>query len=821
MPLENFSESKTSSDKRNGRRYKITTAHGTGSLTEGSKTYGQMKTSTVYTGGESGMKEGSRVKKVEFLNNTTEQRKRETQYFDSGRKVTRFEDRVEVVYGDGKITDPQQISKEIYYKGRKITIYGDGREVITEKKQEAISSAETKKESESKVITNTKLILEAAATDQTDFDPSIRIRDINEYKSLSDEVTRDEVVNLSKRINKARELQKEIDLLQSQIILEPTTQSSPIEPKVSQPNRRIWSIFSRKDQITATDIDKPTQTTPEVSGKSNSDLKAQIEILKTQLSEVLNGLNIEGAVNNKNDLIQQYIIKQLEINFLNKGSIFANEQNFSQILPQYSLFKNEISAFASQIFGKESTLFDKNSDLDFTQLQDKITTHALTYFESPYGLNMFLELSAINKYQPSFANENFIEKRFLKFVSDFIGTPSYSSKSEFISDPRFLKLFTSLALDKKRVQMNFGSFINSNVTDIYRCLSTIFYAAKENNKDIADIISLIPDTYNPNTDSNRGYINFYSKLYDLLTNKDSSYTRLGYVRRFPDIGKKLIKEIFDKTPNPTSNFLNEAIIQANDLISQTTLANRGRVISELNSRENFPEISSTFANDSLIAEFFRSNELSESEKERFFIEIRDDFERKPTFNRVNSFLSSIYLGDPRYKNSYLTQHTLESIQSFFLGELRNPKECNSFSNPNMFKLLGESNKNVRGDLIYSQLFSNRDITSNDKYSKLRSFYGKYVVNLYPETKEQGDIRRSIIDKMNLIYPSGLIFKNLIEDADALELIYQNLEQEFPYVFGNPEGAKTIIEKVISNNRNVSVTEFKDLLLRANTELASK
>ena len=132
MPLENFSESKTSLDKRKGRKYKITTAHGTGSLTEGSETYGQMKTSTVYTGGESGMKEGSRVKKVEFLNNTTEQRKRETQYFDSGRKVTRFEDRVEVVYGDGKITDPQQISKEIYYKGGKKTTYMGDRRVVVE-----------------------------------------------------------------------------------------------------------------------------------------------------------------------------------------------------------------------------------------------------------------------------------------------------------------------------------------------------------------------------------------------------------------------------------------------------------------------------------------------------------------------------------------------------------------------------------------------------------------------------------------------------------------------------------------------------------------
>ena len=164
MPLENFSESKTSSDKRNGRRYKITTAHGTGSLTEGSKTYGQMKTSTVYTGGESGMKEGSRVKKVEFLNNTTEQRKRETQYFDSGRKVTRFEDRVEVVYGDGKITNPQQISKEIYYKGGKKTTYmGDGRVVVEEKFSNS-SGSKQRETTYYKPIDNNKLDLSRRVT---------------------------------------------------------------------------------------------------------------------------------------------------------------------------------------------------------------------------------------------------------------------------------------------------------------------------------------------------------------------------------------------------------------------------------------------------------------------------------------------------------------------------------------------------------------------------------------------------------------------------------------------------------------------------------
>jgi len=89
---------------REGSR-SFTRSHGKGSRTEGSENFGQTKRTTIYTAGESGMNPGSAVKKTEFSNNQSERRKRVTEYLNSARKVTRYEDKVVVEMPDGTVRE--------------------------------------------------------------------------------------------------------------------------------------------------------------------------------------------------------------------------------------------------------------------------------------------------------------------------------------------------------------------------------------------------------------------------------------------------------------------------------------------------------------------------------------------------------------------------------------------------------------------------------------------------------------------------------------------------------------------------------------------
>ncbi len=117
MPIESFNSPQSNSEenkiKRIGKKFVISSAHGKGSLTEGSENFGQTQKTTVFTGGESGMVEGSTVKKVEFHNNKTEDRTRETTYENSGRVVTRYNDRVEVKMPDGSVKIYRAKSPEV------------------------------------------------------------------------------------------------------------------------------------------------------------------------------------------------------------------------------------------------------------------------------------------------------------------------------------------------------------------------------------------------------------------------------------------------------------------------------------------------------------------------------------------------------------------------------------------------------------------------------------------------------------------------------------------------------------------------------------
>jgi hypothetical protein len=777
MSLESFSQKPESTEpkpKREARKFVITGAHQKGALTEGSDTYGQMKTTTIYTGGESGTKEGVKVKKTEFLNNKTEDRTRETEYSESGRKVTRYEDRVEAVYGDGKITDPNKISKEIYERGGKKTIiYGDGR-------QEEV----LKGKSESKI---TKLNEELI------------------------EVTYD----LTARISQARKLQSEIDQLNSQIIeTQATTPETTPQTASKESKKSVWGIFGSKkvEEI----ITKPEASTVQAEN-NQAELKSQIENLKAELSQTLGGLSIEEAVKNKNELVQKYLQSQIDSQFKSRYNFENKSYQFE--VQEYSKYRADISEFISSIYSDKSSLFTNITDIDKSELQEKVLKDILVNFESPYGLNAFLTVCASKNYDNSLISQKFTKDRFYPLIKNFIESPSYGHKSEFISDPRFLKFYTSLSNINNFKDIDLGT-PRESVWDIWKTLSTISTGGQLNKEQINDIINLIPDNYNPNTTSDKNnFVNFYKELNKLISNQDYGYTKMGYVPRFPQQAKAIIQELLNKNTQTTTSFLREAVGRANEMISETSITNSGRVIEEMYKREENLEISANFINESKVKEFYESQDTSSHEKERFFLSLRDNFERNATYNSLNSFLSSLSLGPSNYKNSYLTQSAIESIKKRIIDELKEPQELNNYANPRLFQLLGNQSDNVRGDIIFSQVFNDQSFRNNDQYNSLRSFYGKYVVNLYPNNDQEGSARAKIIEKMNQIYPSGIIFKNLLENADLLSQTYENLEQDFPFIFNSPDAAKAIIEKLTPKNRNLTVAEFRQILEKANNELA--
>jgi hypothetical protein len=72
--------------------------------------------------------------------------------------------------------------------------------------------------------------------------------------------------------------------------------------------------------------------------------------------------------------------------------------------------------------------------------------------------------------------------------------------------------------------------------------------------------------------------------------------------------------------------------------------------------------------------------------------------------------------------------------------------------------------------------------------------------------------------MQDIFPRGIIFKNIIQDAGKLRELYLTLNSEYPFVFEFSKQAKEVIESITPNNRNITVDEFKEILSRANQEL---
>jgi hypothetical protein len=807
MPLENLTSSQSNPNnnetKRVKRKFVISSAHGKGSLTEGSENYGQKQTTTVFTGGESGMVEDSRVKKVEFHNNKTEDRTRETTYENSGRKVTRFEDRVEVVYNDGQINDPQKISKEIYYKGKKEIIYGDGR-------TETILKKETLEPQGSPLINN---ITQAISSHETNYDSSLTLKNYGESIPAETEEVTLELNNLTLRINKAKQIQEQIDLLQSQITAEEIPLISSSEKESAKTKESFWK-FLDKNKAEAT-----PKVEPIVREDKQLPIKNQIEELKKEISETLSGLSIQEAIKYKNDLTQNLILNQINEQFKKNSYRFLTEGKFNDISNEYNLYKQEIATLISSIYNKDNNLLQQSPDIDVKAIQEKVLKDILINFETPYGLNAFLAVCAANNYETNPASDQFIKDRFYPFVAEFLRNNAYGVKSEFISDPRFLKFFTHLSSKSKFENINLGT-PSYSASEIWRTLSRITAGGGDLRKEeVATIISLIPDNFNPNsTLDQNNYLYFYNDLNNLISNQGGIYRSKGYVARFPEQAKEIIEKILIETKQPSFKFFSEALEHADNEISQSSITNMPRVIREIQLKENTTEVSANNSNDSLIREFFQSGDVTSSEKERFFLRIRDNLNASSSDNSFNAFFSSLNYCSPDYINSYLTQSTIDIIKSKLINELKNDKESGILSNPAVFSFFSLNNPNLRADIIFSQVFNDMNLGNNEKVSKLRSFYAKYVTNLYPISEEEGLKRSKSINVMSQIYPSGVIFKNFNTDVDQLSEIYENLDNLYPNIANNPEKAKEIIERLTSKNRNISIAEFKSILEKANNEL---
>lgn len=848
MSLDKLSQQSNPPEKRKGRKYVITGAHDKGSLTEGSETYGQTKTSTVYTGGESGMKEGSRVKKVEFHDNKTEQRKRETQYFNTGRKVTRYEDRVEVIYGDGKIKDPELVSKEIYYSGKKITTYGDGREVITEKKERQtlethdrnnINPEQSPQEiRRNEVFDNAKVeigllldtLIKSASVSEAKVDP-LNETEVSNYYSSSKRESWD--------LNTFKDFIQRISLIKQRIeYLESNSES--ISKKLESNNlieleqklRYAINSFNNEDSKKW-----PLRKNDEVENKRK---------LKDTIQEDLNKARLEREA-----LVTELQNCNAELDNLKKSGIFYSSESSTSSLERFSReyierviaesFKTlpeyeSINSLISQLETGDLILDPAPSTLeyrDFLTTQLKITTKEninkiLTdYFDSKVGPDLIIKpfkmydldsrrpnlndaLLISSLYNSSEARKIFGESELIdskyKLIRDFYTSEATNLlmdprlKKQDASDPR--EILADNFYDKDSLKLNFLNSIYLERSTRERIIDRI----ESSEEDVADLKKFFGE------DEFNKYFNVLKVLTQSKGTIDPNSRSVIDSLKDKFLIDALIKSPQGSVASPAKSIevlFNSISDQSYDLSLKNNFSIRFQNIAS--SVLSSPEIDGSKKYEFINAaaqEFIRNPLKSDKGIEAVlatfeamdpeeFIQFYPDFMNLS--QPLTTFIKNIYSNPTGYYSPYILDTRMWKILNFYFGNERDLNKKEGLDSATSF--LG-SNLNL-GNPSYHSPFDNAE---SSIYSFMQDILGRDTAKV--------ELGNNIMLIASLL-PSGTRFSGNVWDLQFFRR--QDLISSFPYVFNHPELAKDFFLKLV-DIKNVSTLELYNLLSEANTHI---
>ena len=408
MPIESFNSTQSNSEenkiKRIGKKFVISSAHGKGSLTEGSENFGQTQKTTVFTGGESGMVEGSTVKKVEFHNNKTEDRTRETTYENSGRVVTRYNDRVEVKMPDGSVKIYRAKSPEVNIESTTVSAQTETAETadnftIRPESEQSIdkeTNVTEKPEHLNKAIEDLKNFTEASKSEE--YDPS------EPFKPFSDEELNKILVGKNrselspeeygKIINRIEQVLARLERLSgdseemSELISEIDSQLSKLHEEgviLSNKKNILDSKFIKlpAQKSESENILKLIQENTERIKQLNEERGSLVQNLnknRTEMSEI-KSLGLDSRL--KENLSREFMNK-VRSEALNSIPAYNAEEEFSKLYPDNPELGRVTSDLAKQLISRD---FDDQLHAEISQINPSLPSISISSLYGPESID--------------------------------------------------------------------------------------------------------------------------------------------------------------------------------------------------------------------------------------------------------------------------------------------------------------------------------------------------------------------------------------------------------------------------------------------------
>lgn len=414
MPIESFNSPQSSSEdnkiKRIGKKFVISSAHGKGSLTEGSENFGQTQKTTIFTGGESGMVEGSKVKKVEFHNNKTEDRTRETTYENSGRVVTRYNDRVEVKMPDGSVKIYRAKSPEVNIESTTVSAQTETAETAetaetsdnftirpdSEPSIDKETNTTEKPEHLNKAIEDLKNFTEASKSEE--YDPS------EPFKPFSDEELNKILIGKYRRELSPEEYGKIINRIEQVLArLENLSRDSEeMSELLSEIRSQIHKLYEegvilvhKLDILDSKFIKLPAQKSEsenilkliQENTERTKQLDEQRELLyqnliknRAEMSEI-RSLGIDTI---KKESVKREFMNKVRSEALNSIPAYNNEEEFSKLYPDNPELGRITSDLARQLISRE---FDDQLDTEISQLNPSLPSFSASRLFGPESID--------------------------------------------------------------------------------------------------------------------------------------------------------------------------------------------------------------------------------------------------------------------------------------------------------------------------------------------------------------------------------------------------------------------------------------------------
>ncbi len=408
MPIESFNSPQSNSEenkiKRIGKKFVISSAHGKGSLTEGSENFGQTQKTTVFTGGESGMVEGSTVKKVEFHNNKTEDRTRETTYENSGRVVTRYNDRVEVKMPDGSVKIYRAKSPEVNIESTTVSAQTETAETadnftIRPESEQSIdkeTNVTEKPEHLNKAIEDLKNFTEASKSEE--YDPS------EPFKPFSDEELNKILVGKNrsefspeeygKIINRIEQVLARLERLSgdseemSELISEIDSQLSKLHEEgviLSNKKNILDSKFIKlpAQKSESENILKLIQENTERIKQLNEERDSLVQNLnknRTEMSEI-RSLGLDSRLKER---LSREFMNKVRSEALNSIPAYNAEKEFSKLYPDNPELGRVTSDLAKQLISRD---FDDQLHDEISQINPSLPSLSISSLYGPESID--------------------------------------------------------------------------------------------------------------------------------------------------------------------------------------------------------------------------------------------------------------------------------------------------------------------------------------------------------------------------------------------------------------------------------------------------